>query len=91
MRASTALFAAAVLTTATEASASQIGWCSMSGPYGHHYESGLIEIGDGLEGFLAFRDGAFKDQFYRYTLDSNDNQASWQGCTRIRNRRSFCG
>ena len=84
MRTSTLLAAPLLLLVATEASASRYAWCEVSAQVGSNeyidYLSEIVEIEEGTEAYLAFRDGPFSIEFSRHVYSSLDNRARDRDC-----------
>lgn len=70
------LLAASLLAFSSQAQASRYAWCSVSRFLGGDkyivYLSGIVEIEEGTEAYLAFRDGPFRNEFDHYVRTSLD-------------------
>jgi hypothetical protein len=61
-----ALAAVAVVAFAGSAQASQYGWCDVTGRNYTTYSTGIIEVEEGSDAYLAFRDGPWGQAFREY-------------------------
>lgn len=85
------LLAATAVMISNQAHASQYAWCHVSRDLGGNkyvvYLSGIVEVEEGTDAYLAFRDGPFSIEFNRYVNSTHDKEARGRDCSSAKSLR----